>query len=268
MHDLHLTTPLSRGAKQLQESVNLHFRRWGVPADYMLAVDDVFGRVTYAKTREACFGFGINGADHNSVPVSVQQKLLDHTKMTKVEDAQWRARAGWRQRFTARLIAADRGPHMAVSFANAMAAKGIVEIPSGSNSGPFITGWLRLAGGSAGEPWCAAFAHACLVAGGLRPFIPFLYCPYIEGHARAAQDGWSWHPPSSTPQAGWLVLFTEGTIAGHVEVVVATGTPLRAVGGNTSAGNGSPNEGGGVYAHNFATYKGLPVRGYAAPKYG
>jgi hypothetical protein len=37
---------------------------------------------------------------------------------------------------------------------------GVHEVPAGSNSGPYITGWLRSAGVPNHNPWCMAFLHA------------------------------------------------------------------------------------------------------------
>ena len=115
--------------------------------------------------------------------------------------------------------------------------------------------------------WCGAFCNACLVAAGFRPMSFMAYCPSIEPHARAGVDGWSWFDQNVVPRMGWLALSTHGGVAGHVELVARTGRPMVSFGGNTSRGDGSPNNGGVVCRHDWSHYRGLPLRGFAAPPY-
>lgn len=50
---------------------------------------------------------------------------------------------------------------------NAVQYLGVHEVPAGSNSGPYITGWLRSAGVPNHSPWCMAFMHAMFALEGV-----------------------------------------------------------------------------------------------------
>jgi hypothetical protein len=264
---LQLTSPLMCGGdvRLLQRTVNTWLRAWQVP--HLLDEDGEFGPESQRMSVLACYGLGVPIVRSHRITPPTRIKLRDPARRTLTERRRGDARAEWRQRLKRRFEA--HGAAMAITYASHMADLRVSESPPGSNRGERIDQWNRMAGIAPGPAayWCGAFCNACLVAAGFHP-MPFMsYCPAIEQHAKADAGGWTWHAPGATPRAGWLVLFTEGGVAGHVELVVASGWPLRTIGGNTSAGDGSPNNGGAVCRHDFSRYRGLTVRGYAAPPY-
>lgn len=268
-----LVTPAMRGVdvEDLQREVNRWLAHWGV--HLKLEVDGVYGVTTKRAATTVGYGLGV-GRDQFAHGISPETRVkirhagesVDYRSVAERQRA--RDRRGWVDRLAKRYASKANGPTMAAEYALKMAAAGVHEEPAGENRGKFIDQWLRLSGYSVppGEPWCLAFANGCLVAGGFAAsLLESGYCPALEAAARAGRDGWRWHGPAVNPHLAWIALFTEGGVAGHAELVVKGGKPLRTVGGNTSKGNGSPNAGGMVAAHNFSTYRGLPLRGYCEP---
>lgn len=268
---IHLITPLMHGpdVERLQHDVNGHLKAWGVPQAARINPDGVYGQLSRMRTLEVCYGLGIaHSATERGIGPIVQSRLHSNKRLTASELVHMHNRTNWRHRFAARLSGGHAG--QAVAYAKSMAGKHIVEHPSGSNLGPYITNWERLAGYHVppGVSWCGCFVNACLVAGGLHSQTWGIgYVPSIEAYAQAGHNGWKWHSADISPKAGWIVTFGQG-IGEHTELVVEDGWPLRTVGGNTSPNDGgSFNNGGGVYYHNYSTHIGFPRRGFAAPNY-
>ena len=265
---LLLTTPHLRGndVVALQRTVNGLLGQWRVPR--RLDQDGEYGADTREMTLLVCYGLGIAKVEsaHGITP-AIRMKLRDSKRLTVVERRRGAERGHWRERLRIRFE--GQGAALAVAYAHRMAQKGVHEEPSGSNRGPLIDKWNRAAGVAPGPSafWCGSFCNACLGAAGFKPLTFMAFCPSIEAHARGGQEGWQWRDASVTPQAGWLALFTESGVAGHVELVVKSGHPLTTIGGNTSAGNGSASNGGCVARHDFSIYHGLPLRGFAVPPY-
>lgn len=261
---LRLTSPLMQGGDviALQEGLNDWLKRWHVP--HRVEVDGEYGHATRNVLKLVCHGLGVNYRD-GATP-TVRRKLRDQNRRTTREKRIGGERADWRRRLKLRYE--DKGADAAVAYALKMSRLNIREKPAGSNLGPYISDWQRLTGYKVppGVFWCGCFTNACLVAAGFEPNHRMGYCPYVEGDAKAGVDGWRWASAHTRPEKGWLALF--GTpIAHHIEIVVLTGLPLRTVGGNTAGPGGSPNNGGGVYFHDFSTYRGMPLRGFAIPPY-
>ena len=264
---LKLTTPHLQGndVVLLQRTVNGWLRRWNVPR--RLDQDGEYGMDTRAMTLLVCYGLGIAKAETvHGISPGIRIKLRDPARRTLIERRRGDDRAHWRARLKLRFE--RQGAALAVAYANRMAQKGVHET-GGANRGPLIDKWNRAVGIPPGPNafWCGSFANACLVAAGFEPMRFMAFCPHIEEQARSGRDGWRWKSASATPQPGWLALFTHGGVAGHVEVVVKPGKPLVTIGGNTSVGDGSPNNGGQVARHDFSTYRGMPLRGFALPPY-
>lgn len=264
-----LVTPAMRGVdvEDLQREVNRWLAHWGV--HLKLDVDGVYGVTTKRAATTVGYGLGV-GRDQFAHGISPETRVkirhagesVDYRSV--VERQRARDRRGWVDRLAKRYASKANGPTMAAEYALKMAKLGITEKPPSSNRGPYIDEWQRISGYAPGVSWCLCFVNACWVAGGWpASVLPWHgYCPTLETMARGGEHGLKWHGPAVTPQLAWAALFTEGGVAGHVELAVKGGKPLRDVGGNTSKGDGSPNEGGGVFAHNFSTYRGLPLRGY------
>jgi hypothetical protein len=265
---LRLTSPHMKGGdvRLFQRSLQHRLTGWQVPTK--IAIDGEYGPQTDRIARKVAHGLGLTGAElAHGFTAGIRRKIHDPQRLTPTEHRRAVARRQWVKRWAQAARSARHGALTATDYARKML--GTVEHPSGSNRGPRIDVWNRAVGTPPGPSayWCGAFCNACLVAAGLPPQHFMAYCPAIEAHARAGIDGWAWHGPETSPQKGWLALFTEGSVAGHVELVVANGSPLNTIGGNTSKGDGSPNNSGGVFAHDFSHYRGLPLRGFAAPNY-
>ena len=165
--------------------------------------------------------------------------------------------------------ATGHGVGAALSFAKAHL--GIKERPAGSNSGPQIATWYRAAGYTSPVPWCGCFVNACIMAAGLPSGAGWIgYTPSILAHARAGTGGFSLHTEGAP---GDLALFDDGAGGDpvvHVEIVLRrmSATTYSTIGGNTSSGNGSPNDGGMVAQHDDRSTQGrFRIIGFARPPY-
>jgi hypothetical protein len=267
-----LTTPAQHGEdiRELQQELNRRLEHWGIKL--RVKTDGVYGVATKRAAMTVAYGLGIDRSDFaDGVQPDTRSKIRhagekDDLRSTP-ERERARKRRDWVKRLAKRYSRKNGGVAQAVAYARKMV--GTEEQPPGSNLGPRITDWEVLAGypvrgAREGVFWCGCFVNACLVAGGFPTQASWGigFVPNIEHRAKAEIDGWKWHGPGSTPQAGWVACFGNGD---HTEFVAASGKPLRTVGGNTSKGDGSPNNGGGVFAHDFSKYRGLPLDGYAEP---
>jgi hypothetical protein len=161
------------------------------------------------------------------------------------------------------------GHGVADALAFAAAQVGVKERPPGSNAGPHIDDWCRAAGYTSPVPWCGCFANACLMAGGLPSGAGFIgFTPAILARARAHTAGWSLH---ATGVPGDLALYDDGPGGDpvvHVEIVRAqlSATRYSTYGGNTSSGDGSPNDGGMVARRDDrSTVGGFRIVAFARP---
>jgi hypothetical protein len=146
---------------------------------------------------------------------------------------------------------------------------GVKEHPPMSNSGGPILGWCKAAGYTGPVPWCGCFVNACLMAGGLPSGAGWIgYTPSILARAKAGTAGWSLH---TTGMAGDLALYDDkpgGDPVVHVEIVRKrlSATRYSCYGGNTSSGDGSPNDGGMVARHDDRSTMGaFHIIGFARP---
>jgi hypothetical protein len=267
---LHLTTPLMHGqdVSNVQAYCQRAYNHWGVKVQ--VPRHGKYDMPTKKALREVSYGYGLpnstNTLDHTGCTPNMQKALADPGAWMRthkdVKEA-YAARASWRRRLAKRY---DRhGVNTATAYALKMARLHVVEHPATSNLGPYITDWERLTGYKVpdargkGVYWCGCFCNAVLIAGGFPPQHFLGYVPSVENHAKAHTDGWYW---TNKPLEGALACFGNGE---HIEYVRKSGWPLRTVGGNTSPGNGSPNNGGGVYEHDFSEYHGMPLDGFAMP---
>ena len=122
--------------------------------------------------------------------------------------------------------------------------------------------------GCNGQPWCAAFVSWCAnQAGILGTLVPkFTSCSagvsWFESHGM-------WKDPRYRPMKGDIIFYRGGDFgSGHVGIVYASDDKyVYTIEGNTSAGNGSQNNGGCV-AKKKRPINLNSIRGYAAINYG
>jgi hypothetical protein len=110
------------------------------------------------------------------------------------------------------------------------------------NSSPLINRWLASVGQPPGEPWCAAFACACVYD--TDPTIGFL-------RSASALKLLARNPDRviSDPEVGALVIWDHGHGKGHVAIITAIdGQTFSAIAGNTSE-DGKSREGIMVAEH-------------------
>lgn len=261
---LRATSPEMHGSDvtHLQRALNGWLARWHV--NLHLRADGVYGPQTREALKLVCYGLGIDWRD-GATP-TLRRKIREPARRTNWEKKVSAGRADWRRRLKHRF---DTGNAVELFVAYLKAHVGVTEHPAGSNQGPQVDIWNRLVGTPPGPAayWCGALQNAALVAAGFPTEHFMAYVPYIEGHAKAGQGGWRWHSASSPPKKGWIATFGS-PIGEHTEGAIEDGWPLRTIGGNTSKGDGSPNNGGVVAYHDFSHYRGLPLRGFAEPPFG
>lgn len=110
---------------------------------------------------------------------------------------------------------------------------GVCEDPPGSNRGPLIDDYLKLAGCPPGLYWCGAFVGWCFQKAGAK-------VPPIDtkkGTGPASCDEWMrWAKEhqlfTSTPQVGYAVLYGAGEDAQHAGILVRRTPHLLTVEGN------------------------------------
>lgn len=133
----------------------------------------------------------------------------------------------------------------------ALGRVGVVEHPPFSNSGPFISDWIRHGGGEPGYAWCQYFCSAALTVGGGEQLMSG-YTPQVVEWARARQHGLKIVSWSQAEQGDFLFYKfpgVSGDVCDHVGLYLSqSGDSVNAVEGNTSpTSGGSQNNGGGVF---------------------
>lgn len=113
------------------------------------------------------------------------------------------------------------------------------------NSSPLIDHWLAGVGEPPGEPWCAAFACACVFE--TDPTLAFFKSAsalhlLVRNPDRVISD----------PEPGALVVWDHGHGKGHVGIITGVNGPtFDAIAGNTSE-DGRAREGVMVAEHTFS----------------
>lgn len=217
-------------------------------------------RAHYARAERA--KKNISAADRQAMET---QKLLDKTRDRSARDrlihvilnAKWRARhnrlvLAAESRRAAKVrekIKADSGRGKTMRWA--LSHVGLTEKPPYSNSGPYISAWIRNGGGEPGWAWCQYFCNAGLKVGGGEQLMTG-YTPLVVGWARARKHGLkivSW----AQAEQGDFVYFkfpgVSGDVCDHVGLLLSHDRDsVTCVEGNTSPGSsGSQYNGGGVF---------------------
>jgi hypothetical protein len=133
----------------------------------------------------------------------------------------------------------------------ALSRVGVVEKPAFSNSGPYISDWIKMSGGSDGEPWCQYFCNAGLKVGGGEQ-LKSGYTPQVVEWARNREHGLkivSWGQASKGDFVYFKFPGISSDICDHVGLLLShNNSTVTCVEGNTSpSSGGSQNNGGGVF---------------------
>lgn len=196
-----------------------------------------------------------------------QSRDAEQLQRAREREAQLQRGARFYEELAHELGLSGNGVADALEFAAAQV--GTRERPPGSNSGPRIDQWCHATGYVAPVPWCGCFVNACIMAGGLASGAGWIgFTPAILTRAQAGTGGWSFHR-RGVP--GDLALYDDGPGGDpvvHVEIVRErlTETRYSTFGGNTSAGNGSPADGGMVARRDDRSTTGtFRIIGFARP---
>jgi hypothetical protein len=253
-----------RDVANLQRAVHKRLKARGLADDVPVPTHGKFTLATALACLEAQYFLGLRSdtflrqdAHGNRIVTEGAQRILrqpelrDGRQLQRAKDRHAQIERGPRfyEELAHELGLTGHGVKDALAFA--MAQVGIKEQPPGSNAGPKIDDWCRAAGYTDPVPWCGCFVNACLMAGGLPSGAGWIgYTPAILERAQSQTAGWSFHQEG---MPGDLALFDTpgGDPVVHVEIVRMriSDTRYSTVGGNTSSGNGSPNDGGMVAMH-------------------
>jgi hypothetical protein len=237
--DLFLCTPHKSGpdVKALQPALNKRLRARGFDP---IGVDGDYGADTATAVRRVGYMLGaLESTLAEGAPVGLQQMILDPDCRNKAQLARAAARAK---------ELAERGDVVDRVLAWCESKIGMTESPAGSNRGPEIDRWQKEFGLS-GDFWCGAFVGYPLRKVAAIP-LPrsVVYTPSIISLAKTRTGGFEgWHPWSERAR-GDLVLFKFPGVSrdpcDHVGIYAGQDLTIE---GNTCKGDGSQNNGGGVY---------------------
>lgn len=251
--------------KGFQRDLNNELARWRIHD--RIAEDGRYGTVTRDTAVSVCHGLGLASSmmDRGATP-AVRLKVRNR-KLTTAEKRRFDGLADWRKRLARRYDGPEHAIVLAVGYA--IAHVGVKEDAGRPNRGAQVDRWERQCG-ILGAAWCGCFANACLVAAGFPNQPWMMFCPTIEGRAKAGVGGWSWH---RTARVGDLVLYG-ASIAQHVGMATEVdhnAVDALTVEGNTTGGPGGPQADGGMVAerrrHRDGSLASFPIRGYARPPY-
>ena len=112
---------------------------------------------------------------------------------------------------------------------------GVIE--SSTNSGPLIDGWLRTAGATPGNPWCAAFAYSCLKQSGFAGKVAnAASCAGLVAYGKRYNKVVAIPKPGDLAVFDWSDTVSPYDHVGIIERVVTFGPicTLQTIEGNTS----------------------------------
>jgi hypothetical protein len=249
--DLTLTTPETKGPdiKELQKSLNTRGRELPF-TDVKLDTDSEYGTRSGRAAHRVAFALGISDDECQQIKggklCQLSQQLLRDPSGLSPEDRQrCRARKPILKR---RYEAQQQGARQAVKWARRQI--GTTEHPKGSNWGHPVEDWITFTGYGGPVLWCGCFvAFAVIEKGGAQipTRIRLGLDTAINDDARAGRNGFARDVKVDNAKAGDIATFDFRHIA-----LVAGPTRngmIHTVDGNTSASNGSNNNGGEVAEH-------------------
>jgi hypothetical protein len=249
--DLKLTTPFTEGpdVKALQRAINARARELPF-TDARLSTDSEFGTHTARACSRVAFALGLDEsvcaeAKAGTVVQLTQQLVRDPSGLS----ADDRRRAKDREPILKRRHEAHKaGALAAVKWARSKI--GVHEKPTGSNWGHPVQDWITFTGYDDPVPWCGCFiAFAVVEKGGadVPHRIRLGFDLHINDDAQAGKNGFARAVPVSEARRGDIATFSFrhiGLVAGPTK-----DGKIHTIDGNTSASNGSNNNGGTVAEH-------------------
>lgn len=249
--DLTMTTPLTEGpdVKALQRAINARARELPF-TDANLTIDGQFGSHTLSASGRAAFALGLSDAACEVIKAGRVSVLTQHLIRNPSDlSAEDRQRASARQADLKRRYEARRnGARAAVRWARSKI--GVHENPPGSNWGLPVQTWIQFTGYDGPVFWCGCFvAYAVVHNGGANvpERIRLGFHEYINEDARAGRNGFLRAVSVQDARPGDIATFSFK----HIGLVVGPTKDgmIHTIDGNTSATDGSNNNGGEVAEH-------------------
>jgi len=249
--DLKQTTPFTKGpdVKALQRAINA--RASELPfTDARLRTDSEFGPHTARACSRVAFALGLSdracAEARAGTVVQLMQQLVRDPSGLSADD---RRRAKDRKPILKRRYEARQaGARAAVRWARSKI--GVHEEPDGSNWGHPIQDWITFTGYDEPVPWCGCFVAFAVVekAGADVPKrIRLGFDLHINEDAEAGKNGFAGAVAVSEARRGDIATFSFrhiGLVAGPTRNGM-----IHTIDGNSSAGDGSNNNGGEVAEH-------------------
>jgi hypothetical protein len=249
--DFKLTTPYMKGpdVESLQRAINTRARELPF-TDANLDTDEEFGPRTAGACSRVAFALGLtdaicNDAKDGNVAQLTQQLARDPTGRSPDDRRRAKAREPMlKQRFEAQ----QAGAKAAVKWARSKI--GVHESPTNSNWGHPVQDWITFTGYDGPVLWCGCFvAFAVIDKGGaeIPQRIRLGFDLHVNDDARAGSNGFEREVSPSNARPGDIATFDFRHIA-----LVAGPTKngmIHTIDGNSSASNGTNNNGGEVAEH-------------------
>ena len=248
---LRLASPIERGAdiEVLQESVNEQFRHLRI--DREIAVDGSCGPQTFKAAEQVALCLGVTGTGQRKLKAGTISKGTQKLIRGRKRSARERIAAGLYTRDAYRKKLRKRYSKSAGEQAIAKSAGlvGVHEEPAESNWGKKVGEMIRFTGYTEPVYWCGCCACWIVVKiGGARipNRIRMGYAPYITADALAGANGFT-AVDVHKAQPGDVGCLWGGEHVVTVRAPVRPGdTMVKTREGNTSAADGSQNNGGEV----------------------
>lgn len=249
--DLMLTTPNTKGPdiKALQGAINARARELPF-TDAKLKTDSEFGNHTAGASFRVAYALGLSDEvcgqiKAGTVDQLTQQLIRDPSSLSAEDRQRRRARKPMLKR---RYEARKEGASTAVKWARSQI--GVHEHPKGSNWGHPVQDWITFTGYGGPALWCGCFvAFAVVEKGGaeIPQRIRLGFDLNVNDDARAGRNGFERAVGVEDAKAGDVATFSFRHIA-----LVAGPTKdgmIHTIDGNSSATNGTNNNGGEVAEH-------------------
>jgi hypothetical protein len=249
--DLILTTPFTEGpdVRALQQAINARARELPFTGA-SLAKDGQFGSYTVRASGRVAFALGLSDEICSAIKAGtvaqLAQDLIRHPAKRSAAD---RRRAREREPELKRRFQARRtGASAAVRWARSKI--GVHEKPASSNWGHPVQDWILFTGYDGPVFWCGCFvAFAVVKKGGadVPERIRLGFDQHINQDAQAATNGFEGTVDVSDARPGDIATFDFrhiGLVAGPTKNGM-----IHTIDGNTSASDGSDNNGGQVAEH-------------------